>query len=156
ENTDEGCFGSPASASCDNVAEAGGGGAPFQGFRQDTETNQVGASILHVPTGLWAYGMFQHEEQSGTPFTVESGHLVAAGEAFNTLETQRDIGTDTDVWYAKAGIKRTWTPLGATVLYGQGGQYFGQFTGLCDNRTGRGNDDDLCEAQIVTAGTFAD
>src|SRR5262249_17727229 len=63
---------------------------------------------------------------------------------------------DTDVWYAKAGIKRTWTPLGATVLYGQGGQYFGQFTGLCDNRTGFGRDDDLCEAQIVTAGTFAD
>jgi hypothetical protein len=30
----------------------------------------------------------------------------------------------------KAGIKRTWTPLGATVLWGEGGQYEDQFSSL--------------------------
>ncbi len=150
ENTDEGCHPSTASgaiagAVCSNGAEAGGGGAPFQGYRQDTETNQVGASIMHVPSGLWVYGMYQHEEQSGTPFTVE-----------NPLnDTSRTVDTSTDVWYMKAGIKRTWLPLGATVLYGQGGQYKGMFTGLCANRFGQGTNDDSCEAQIATGGTFA-
>jgi hypothetical protein len=149
ENTDEGCFavGTP----CAGLANAGGGGLPFQGFRKDVESNQVGASILHVPTGLWAYGMFQHEENSGTQFTTENGPLQ-----FGTLETTRQVNTDTDVWYVKAGIKRTWTPLGATVLYGQGGQYKGEFTGLCNNLTFNGTNDDSCEAIIATGGTFAD
>jgi hypothetical protein len=163
ENTDEGCF--AIGAPCAGNAEAGGGGLPFQGFRQDTETNQVGASLLHVPTGLWAYGMYEHEEQSGTPFRTERGPLVdTAGlpgdlgvpNFDGTLETSKEVNTDTDMWFAKAGIKRTWTPLGATVLYGQGGQYFHEFTGLCANRTFNGLNDDTCEAQIATGGTFAD
>ncbi len=32
----------------------------------------------------------------------------------------------------KGGIKRTWTPLGATVLFGEGGQYKNQFSGVGD------------------------
>jgi predicted porin len=154
ENTDEGCntIGKP----CTNGAENGGGGLPFQGFRQDTETNQVGASVLHVPTGLWAYGTYEHEQQGGTPFTTENRPLVASLEnPLGALETTRNLNTDTDMWYAKAGIKRTWTPLGATVLYGQGGQYLHMFTGLCANRTFNGQNDDSCEATIATGGTFA-
>src|SRR5262249_10024866 len=82
---------------------------------------------------------------------VETGSLVAG-----TLETTRTINTDTDAWYMKGGIKRTWTPLGATVLYGQGGQYQGMFTGLCANRTFNGTNDDTCEDQIPTGAFFAD
>ena len=37
----------------------------------------------------------------------------------------------TDVWFAKAGIKRTWTPLGATVLWGEAGQYHNMYNGIC-------------------------
>jgi hypothetical protein len=160
ENTDEGC--SVQTAGCTNVANLGGGGFPFQSARKDTETNQVGASVLHVPTGLFAYGMYEHEENSGTPFTVEAGPLAVNCGPLEpcapALETTRNINTDTDAWYVKAGIKRTWTPLGATVIYGQGGQYLHMFTGLCSSLFGPGNgtNDDSCEASIPTGGTFAD
>src|SRR5262249_21705478 len=111
ENTDEGC--QTATAPCTGLANAGGGGRPFQGFRKDVESNQVGASVMHVPTGLWVYGMYQHEENSGTPWTVETGPL---DPVFGTLETTRTVNVDTNTWYMKGGIKRTWLPLGATVL----------------------------------------
>ena len=32
------------------------------------------------------------------------------------------------MFYIKAGIKRTWLPLGATVLYGEYGQYNDQYS----------------------------
>jgi hypothetical protein len=119
ENTDEGCN---AAGIATNSAEAGGGGCPFQGFRKDVESNQFGASVLHVPTGLWAYGMFQNEHNDGTPFLTLNENLDIVKSAAN----------DTDVWFAKAGIKRTWVPLGATVIWGEGGQYFDEFgNGQC-------------------------
>ena len=46
----------------------GGGGTSFQDFRVDGDIFQVGASILHVPSGLFAYGMYQREENNGTQF----------------------------------------------------------------------------------------
>ena len=73
---------------------------PFQGFRRDATVNQVGASVLHVPTGLFIYGMYQREENNGTSLTFD---LPGFGAVDNANET--------DVWYVKAGIKRTWTPL---------------------------------------------
>ena len=44
---------------------------------------------------------------------------------------QNSNANQTDVWFAKAGIKRTWTPLGATVLWGEAGQYHNMYNGLC-------------------------
>jgi hypothetical protein len=117
QNTDEGCAsaGSPTTpAGCSGVTVGGAGGAPFQDFRKDVHTAQVGASIMHVPSGLWAYGLYQHEENDGTQWQGPAGNA-----------------NDTNVWFVKAGIKRTWTPLGATVLWGEGGQYQDQFGGLC-------------------------
>ena len=35
--------------------------------------------------------------------------------------------TTPDIWYLKGGIKRTWLPLGATVLYGEYGRYNDQY-----------------------------
>ncbi len=119
ENTDEGCS---SLGTCTNGAENGGGGRPFQAYRKDSETHQVGASIMHVPSGLWVYGMYQNEHNDGTPFTT----LNSSGALVNSS------ANNTDMWYMKAGIKRTWLPLGATVLYGQGGQYFNEFgNGFC-------------------------
>jgi hypothetical protein len=126
----------PATA-CGNGNFLGGGGAPFQGFRRDVTLNQVGASILHVPTGLFAYGLYQHEDNDGTSLSFSvldtNGHVINVDEQ-----------NSTDVWYVKAGIKRTWTPLGATVLFGEGGQYESQFAGLaganlCGGSTGLSN-----------------
>ena len=46
-------------------------------------------------------------------------------------ESRDSNANTTDVWFAKAGIKRTWTPLGATVLWGEAGQYHNMYNGLC-------------------------
>jgi hypothetical protein len=129
--TDEGCIAAGSHnvpANCGNLTVFGGGGAPFQGFRRDVDLNQVGASILHVPTGLWAYGLYQHEENQGTPVEINNNLGNLTPPPRNTSFGQP--ANDTDVWFVKAGIKRTWTPLGATVLWGEGGQYLDQFSGL--------------------------
>jgi hypothetical protein len=149
ENTDEGCV--SVAVGCTTNAENGGGGLPFQGFRRDTETNQVGASVLHSPTGLWAYGMYEQTHNDGTPFTTLNEHLDVVDSAAN----------NTSMWFAKAGIKRTWTPLGATVIWGEGGQYFDEFgNGLCFGNpgpSGTENTQGFCGNLAIPSGaTFAD
>ncbi len=127
--TDEGCSsgGSPSSSANCSLVLAGGGGAPFQNFRRDADVWQVGASIMHVPSGLWAYGLWQQEDNNGTQWKTFN---------FNNNSVENSNANTTDVWFMKAGIKRTWTPLGATVLWGEGGQYKDMFNGLCGNPTG--------------------
>jgi len=88
----------------------------------DRNVAQVGASILHVPSGLWAYGLYQHEENDGTDVSVIQNGLNNFNNRFG------GNANDTDVWFVKAGIKRTWWPAGATVLWGEGGQYLDQFS----------------------------
>jgi len=120
QSTDEGCSsaGSPGqtlpNGSCSGVSVGGGGGAPFQGYRKEIDTAQVGASIMHVPSGLWFYGLYQNEQNEGTQWQGP------AQDANNN-----------STWFIKAGIKRTWTPLGATVIWGEGGQYLNMFSGMC-------------------------
>jgi predicted porin len=125
--TDEGCV---AAAPCTNIPFFGGGGAPFQGYRMDVDVHQVGVSVMHVPSGLWGYGYYEQEENNGTKFV---GPAADANEP--------------NTWFVKAGIRRTWLPLGATVIWGEGGQYFDQFTGLC----GRPNANPSCIVSINTA-----
>jgi hypothetical protein len=120
QTTDEGCV---APATCTGVTVAGAGGAPFQGFRKEVDTAQVGASIMHVPSGLWAYGLYQNEQNDGTKW-----------QTFNPITgttSNNSNANNTSVWFLKAGIKRTWTPLGATVIWGEGGQYDNMFAGMC-------------------------
>jgi len=78
---------------------------PFAG---DNNAHQAGATIMHVPSGLGLYGEYEYQDP-------------------NTI----GIST-TDIWYLKPFIKRTWNPLGATILYGEYGQYndmFGSIAG---------------------------
>jgi hypothetical protein len=133
-STDEGCV---AAGVCTGSGFVGGGGAPFQDFRKDVDLHQVGASIMHVPSGLWVYGMYQHEENNGTDVRVINNGLTTRelgteGKTLEPLLSNRFGGdaNETNVWFMKAGIKRTWTPLGATVLWGEGGQYHDQFAGF--------------------------
>jgi predicted porin len=125
--TDEGCL-SPGV--CSNIPFLGGGGAPLQGYKKDVDINQVGISVMHVPSGLFAYGYYEQEDNNGTRF-------VGPATDANNPKT----------WFAKAGIRHAWSPLGHTVIWADGGQYFDQFTGLC----GRPNANPTCIASINTS-----
>jgi hypothetical protein len=142
--TDEGCFSGPSPTSsragCGLVLQ-GGGGAPFQDFRRDADVWQVGASIMHVPSGLWAYGLWQQEDNNGTQWKTFN---------FSNGTTTNSNANTTDVWFAKAGIKRTWTPLGATVLWGEAGQYENMFNGLCGNPGSQNLNSTFCITTIPT------
>ena len=62
---------------------------------------QVGAYLEHVPTGIFVYGAYGHNES--------------------------DLNTgDAEQFYAKAGLRERWTPLGHTVLYGEYSQAEGE------------------------------
>jgi len=63
--------------------------------------HQVGGTIMHVPSGLGIYGTGNFENAAGVN--------AATGGAMQ----------DTTEWGVKPFIKRTWNPLGATVLYGE-------------------------------------
>jgi hypothetical protein len=97
----------------ENYIFSGGG---LNGFKLDVDLHQVGASVLHVPTGLFAYGMYSAENADSAAFIP-------------TLSFQNNLKTP-DAFFVKAGIKRTWLPLGATVLWGEYGQYNDQFSTL--------------------------
>ena len=77
--TDEGCSAirlpsvmRPAQATRPRVVVV----SPFQGFRVDGDIFQVGASILHVPSGLFAYGLYQREENNGTQFRTSNSTRI--------------------------------------------------------------------------------
>jgi hypothetical protein len=87
---------------------------------------------MHKPSGLGIYGMYQHESSAGrVTNTQNTGPLT-----FSSPET--------DAWYLKPFWRKAWSPLGATVLYGEYGQYNDQFAG------GMG---DLCGAFAGLGGT---
>ncbi len=136
----------------------GGGGVPFQGFRRDADVWQVGASIMHVPSGLWAYGLWQEEDNNGTQWKeLNFDHPF---DSHGNLESRDSNANTTDVWFAKAGIKRTWTPLGATVLWGEAGQYHNMYNGLCgapgDAKGVSGADNTFCVVNLPTGKFFKD
>ena len=97
------------------------GGGGLAGFSQDVDLFQVGASAMHVPSGLFIYGLYQSEDSSPSS-------NIASGPGFASFGTSTD--NNTDVWYLKGGIKRTWSPLGATVLFGEYAEYNDQFGGI--------------------------
>ena len=100
------------------------GGGGLAGFSQDVDLFQVGASAMHVPSGLFIYGLYQTEDSNPSPFPGSAG----GSNGFASFGTASD--NNTDVWYLKGGIKRTWSPLGATVLFGEYAEYNDQFGGI--------------------------
>ncbi len=90
--TDEGCyaFGVPnAARTCTNVRCVGGGGAPFQNFRKDAQMFQVGASIMHVPSGLFVYGLYQNEQNDGTQRQTRQLQQLVTPSSFSTAQPTR-------------------------------------------------------------------
>ena len=123
----------------------GGGGAPFQNYRQDGQLFQVGASIMHVPSGLFAYGLYQNDQEDGTQIRSVAFHK-------GVFVGQDSAANETTTWFVKAGIKRAWLPLGASVFFGEWGQYNDMFRGLCGNAPGDPNSfgNSVCENFIPT------
>jgi hypothetical protein len=144
--TDEGCSApgiQNGGATCSNVAVVGGGGAPFQNYRQDGQLFQIGASAMHVPSGLFVYGLYQNDQEKGTQYKNFN---------FNTGKVSGNAAAnDTDTWFVKAGIKRTFSPVGATVIWGEWGQYNDMYRGLCGAPpSGLDNGATLCATSLVT------
>jgi hypothetical protein len=73
-------------------------GAVSSSFGERNYT-QVGAYAQHIGTGLFG--------------------LVNYGDIEDTSASGVASGGDGDVWYFKAGLRRNWNHLGATVLYGE-------------------------------------
>lgn len=69
---------------------------------------QAGGYVEHLATGLFVHGAYGHEDNGGTRLT--GGVAPPDGEH----------------WYVKAGIRKKWSPLGATVVYADYGQHIDQ------------------------------
>ncbi|MCC0059627.1 MAG: porin [Hyphomicrobiaceae bacterium] len=80
-----------------------------------SQVHQFGGTVMHAPSGVGIYGYYNYEE-------IDGNYVNFAG-------TQQGIPS-WDSWYLKPFIKRTWNPLGSTVLYGEYGQYNDGFNGI--------------------------
>ena len=146
---------------------------------------QVGASVMHKPSGLGIYAMGQWEQSDGAtlgslgpsaylydtttyPYIngiagfsnvcggsncseIEGFGWVPGGGPFVSFNNQ-----DTDAWYVKPFWRKAWSPLGATVLYGEFGQYNDQFAAgqnLCFAGFGAGTSvGNFCAATTFLSG----
>lgn len=70
---------------------------------------QIGGYAQHLATGLFLHAAYGHEDNSDS---IVSNGGAAVGPA-----------PDGDHWYVKSGIRQKWTPLGATIVYGDYAQY---------------------------------
>ncbi|NJM36087.1 MAG: porin [Rhodomicrobium sp.] len=91
----------------------------------DAEYFQIGAMVMHTPTGLFLYGAYGREESDGAFIDVSSAGLVL-----------QEV-PDNDHWYLKGGIRKQWSELGHTVFYGEYARYNNMFGGFsCDGTIG--------------------
>jgi hypothetical protein len=91
----------------------------------ETDLFQVGASIMHKPSGLGIYGLYQHEESGGSFdnfLGFDDLNPAFADPVFFKINVP-----ETDVWYVKPFWRKTWSPVGATTLFGEYGNYDDQF-----------------------------
>jgi predicted porin len=75
---------------------------------KDSQYFQAGGYVQHLESGLFVHAAYGHEDNN------------------DTLLTNGKRAEDGEHWYVKAGIRRKWTPLGATIVYGDYAQYLDQ------------------------------
>ena len=75
-------------------------------IHKDSGVFQAGGYVQHIATGLFAHAAYGREDNSNTVIAVGAG-----------------TPPDSDHWYVKAGVRQKWTPLGATVLWGDYAEY---------------------------------
>jgi hypothetical protein len=132
---------------------------------------QVGASIMHKPSGLGIYGMYQREDPDGRNVASLAPTLLGVnffdvnfvpGPFFVAAQGGAPFATfgnpETDAWYIKPFIRKAWSPIGHTVLYGEFGQYNDQFLGgrnLCFFGFGAGtNVGNFCGTNTLSTGVL--
>jgi hypothetical protein len=99
--------------------EITGGGFPnqtggAQGAGQpDVQYFQAGAFLMHVPTGLFAYGAYGNNQLD---YDVGSGPSFWGGAGVGAT----GVGSyESDTYYAKLGLRSRFSSLGHTVFYGE-------------------------------------
>ncbi len=73
--------------------------------RKDSDFFQAGGYAQHVASGLFVHAAYGFEDNNST--VLNNGRTVENGEH----------------WYVKNGIRRKWTALGATIVYGDYAEY---------------------------------
>jgi hypothetical protein len=81
---------------------------PPVSLRKDSGFFQAGGYVQHLATGLFLHGAYGNEDNHGEPI-------------FSGLTEP-----NSQQWYAKAGLRRTWSDFGATILWGEYTQYLDQ------------------------------
>ncbi|MCB1526186.1 MAG: porin [Hyphomicrobiaceae bacterium] len=95
---------------------------------RDSDYFQIGAFITHVPTGLFFYGAYGHENNNNSVMRAADGFAIG-------------FAPDNNHWYMKAGLRRKWNQLGHTVLFGEYGKRDDMYSAdLLDASTGFGFD----------------
>ena len=85
--------------------------------------------------GLFAYGLYQRRKttapsgRAGTSATISGVSAFCISTNSSRFRTTAAPPTRPTSWFVKAGIKRAWLPAGATVLWGEWGQYNDMFCG---------------------------
>jgi predicted porin len=82
------------------------------GSKKDSKFFQAGGYLQHLASGLFVHAAYGHEDNSDTTIV--------------TLNDPAVTPPDSHHWYVKAGIRRAWTPLGATIIYGDYAEYIDQ------------------------------
>lgn len=77
-------------------------------IKKDSNYFQAGGYAQHLATGLFVHGAYGYEDNGGT--------VLAGGVT----------PPDGEHWYVKAGIRKAWSTLGATIVYGDYGHYVDQ------------------------------
>ena len=99
--------------------------------------HQIGGSILHKPSGLGIFGQYTHESTGGGDefFGSADDFRRSDFDSGRASAFLRISNPETNTWYVKPFWRKNWSPLGATTLYGEYGQYNDQFQagagGLC-------------------------
>ena len=135
---------------------------PLNGGRETI--NQVGGSIMHKPSGLGIYAMGEWEDNGKAKSACvnsnsnpqDNQECLVSGLSSGGNNDSKRIYTgvndlhDTSMWGVKPFWRKAWTPLGATVLYGEFAEY-DDFFGF-GNAIGAANALPACTSAISNEG----
>jgi len=96
---------------------------PAVSFHKDSSFVQTGGYLQHLSTGLFLHAIYGTENNHGAE-TIRGGLAEP----------------DTRQWYLKGGIRRQWSPLGATIVYAEYGEYIDQLSPAALNAGATGSE----------------
>ena len=96
---------------------------PAVSFHKDSRFFQAGGYLQHLSSGLFLHAIYGTEDNHGAE-TIRGGLTEP----------------DTHQWYLKGGIRRQWSALGATIIYGEYGQYIDQLSPAALNAGATGSE----------------